>query len=205
MSSERFRPSGCGRVSRPHRGQHSRGHQLLPSAERHDAVAATGAVSDAQELVSLELRAGGTADIHVPVHRLTAAAAGGRDGRPQPPAVFARRRHGIHAGRTGAAGVCRQLRTAAVRGRPHRHRFLGVPPRVLARCAHGFRRQAWPGSVGVPGRAAISALPRAPSLPPSSCCRMDNQAWCGSRSRHCLGCSCSSMSATGTRRTGSRA
>jgi len=114
---------------------------------------ATGAVSDAQELVPPHLRAGGPPDVHVPVHRLAAAAPGGRDGRPQPPALFARRRHGISlwwdwcCWRLPAASAL-LLFAAALIGTGSSV-FHPESSRVRA---HGLRRQARPGAVGVPGR-----------------------------------------------------
>ena len=48
--------------------------------------------------------------------------------------------------------VAGRLAIAAPRGRPGRHRIVGLPSRVVARRAHGVRRAPRPGAIGLPGR-----------------------------------------------------
>ena len=102
----------------------------------------------------------GHAHLHLSVHRIAAAAAGGDVRRQEPPALFARCGHGLHAGGPAAARLRRQLRAAARRRGARRHRLLGVSSGILARGAHGLGRQARAGAVGVPGRRQPRLLRR---------------------------------------------
>src|SRR5205085_10904602 len=83
-----------------------RGHQLLPPAERHDAVAPAGAVSDAEELVSAELHAGRAPHLHLSIHRIAPAAAGGGVRRQESAPLLPGERHGVHTGGPRAARFC---------------------------------------------------------------------------------------------------
>ena len=142
--------------SRPDRGAHHLldpgRDQFLPPAERHDAVAAAGAVSHAEGLVPAELRADRAADVHLPDHRLAAATDRGHVHGSLAAAVFAVGGHGIHAGRAAAARLCRKLRAAAAGGGAGGHRIVGVSPRVFAGRPHGVGRSARARAVGLSGR-----------------------------------------------------
>ena len=134
---------------------HLRGHpvaELLPPAERHDAVAGAGALSHPQGLLRPELRPGRPDHAGFPVHGLDAAAAGRPLHRQEAPALFPDGRHGLHPGRPADDVAGQLLSPDPVRRGPDRHGLLGVPSRGLARGAHGGRRSLRPGAVAVPGR-----------------------------------------------------
>jgi hypothetical protein len=144
-------------VSPRRRGQRARNrdpcrHQFLSLAERHDAVVAAGAVSDAEELLPAHVRTDRDADIHVSDHRIAAATPHRRARGQKSATLFARGRHELHAGRAAAARLRGPLRAAPGHRRAGRHRLRGLPSRVLARGAHGLGRQARAGAIGVPGR-----------------------------------------------------
>src|SRR6185369_7031183 len=62
--------------------------ELLPFAQRHDAVAGARALSDPQELLRLDLQPGRSHHPGLSVHGLHAAARGRPLYRPPPPTVF---------------------------------------------------------------------------------------------------------------------
>ena len=148
----------------------SRGDQFLASAERHDSVAHPRAVSDPEVVLRAEFLAGRPADAHPDADRIAAPA--GRRSLHGPPAraVFARRRHGLFAGRLAAAVGGRDVWLASRGGRTGRHRFVGVSSRVVADRAHGLRRAAtvWRSrssrSVGMWGRHSARCWRRSWSL-----------------------------------------
>src|SRR5204863_3461879 len=98
------------------RRRHSRGDQRLALVERYGPVADSGDLPDPESDVSVELRADRIDCAHPATDRVAAAAAG-RDvyGSAADP-VFARRGHGVLAGRTAAALRGRQACDAAGRG-----------------------------------------------------------------------------------------
>ena len=73
--------------------------QLLPSAQRHHAVAAVGDLSDAEGRLRARLLADRPADPDLPGDGLAAAAADRHLHRQAAAALFAARRHGLDAGR----------------------------------------------------------------------------------------------------------
>ncbi len=154
------------KACRPRRGSrshllHRPGAQLRAPAQRHDAVAAAGHLSDHQGRLRPRLRPDRPDHAGVPAHRLAAAAGGRHVYRPAAAALLAGRRHGLHAGRPDRAGARRQLRAAADRRGADRHRLVDLPPRVDAHGAHGLGRPARLCAVAVPGRRTGGAVARA--------------------------------------------
>ena len=75
-------------------------------------------------------------------------------------AVFAARRHGLHACRTVADVGRAQLRRAAGGGGTGRLRFVGVPSGIVAGGAHGVGRTARARAVAVSGRRQCGFVAR---------------------------------------------
>ena len=165
-----------GERRRPHRLLRAGRDQLLPPAERHDAVAAAGAVSDAEEL--LRARASGRSGCSPSLtrsrprccSRSSAATRIGGRGRIRSRSAWASRWSGCCCCLVAQhSGVL--LLAAALIGIG----LVGVSPGVVARGAHGLRRPARPRAVGVPGRrqrglgdrAAAGGLHRAAARPAS--------------------------------------
>ena len=126
--------------------------------------------------------------------------------RPPAAALFARRRHGLHAGRPAAAVGRRQLPGAAAGGRAGRHRAR----RSSTRNPRASR--AWPRAAGTASRSRCSRSAAMPARrsgrcsPPSSCCRSASAASPGSRWRRCSRIVAAvAVSAAGTGATARRA
>jgi hypothetical protein len=149
-----------------HRLRRDSGDQLLPSAQRHDAVAAAGDLSRAEGPVRPEFRPDRPGDPGLPDYRLAAAAAGRALRRPPPDAARAAGRHTVQPRGPGGAVGRPQLSTLAPRGLSDGGRLVGVPSGILARGAHGGRRPAWPRAVAVPGRRQRRPGARSPGCRP---------------------------------------
>ena len=174
------------------------GAELRALPQRHDAVAAAGGVSAHQGVLRPRLRPDRADHAGVPADGLRAAARGRHDHRPQAPALFDGRGHGLHVRRPDRAGARGELCDAAGGRGADRHGVVGLPPRI---------RRAWRGSppaagTGSPSRCSRSAGRRARRsgrcLPPSSWCRAGRRASPGSRWWRCSPCSCCCRSAPGT-------
>src|SRR5262249_42279980 len=99
----------------------ARRRQRVAPAQRHDSVAAAGALPDVQVGVLADLRAGRPDDADAAVDRLAAAAARRPLYRSPPDAVCARRRHDDLAGRPPPALGRGHVRSAARGSGPARH------------------------------------------------------------------------------------
>ncbi len=153
---EQYQPGGGTSTRRQGGGKDRAGgadrDQLLPHAERHDAVAAAVDLSDAQGELRARFRPGRPHHPDVPGDGIAAAADDRALHRPQAEALCARHRHGFHLLRPAAAVLRHQLSDAAAGGGDGRHRIVGVPSGILARGAARLGRAAWLGAVLVPGR-----------------------------------------------------
>ena len=143
--------------SRSPRGQrgvisHPGRDQLLPPAERHDAGAPAGGLSDPARRVQPQLRPGRDADLHLPTHRLVAAAADRFLYRSSAAALFAGLRHGRDACRAGDPGPGAQLFRPAGRRHDAGARLGRLSSGIVAHRPAGLRRGPWAGAIAVPGR-----------------------------------------------------
>ena len=181
-------------------------HQLLPPAERHDAVADPLDLSIAQGDVSSLLCADRFDHAASSSHGLAAPAGRGSCGRQKADAVLAARRRGFHARRHCRAWPVAKLRDGAAVGRRRWHRLVDLPSRK----ARAWR--AWHQAVatGWRNRCFRSAATRARRSDPSLAASVVATLWAsldrlvrairGGRPFSCFG-----MSAAGTRTTASHA
>ncbi len=132
--------------------RHHPGGQLLPFHQRRHAVAAVGALSDAEDRFPAGFLADRTAHHGLPGHGVAAAAAGRHVHRQAAAALFAAGRHGILAGRTDPACDRAQLHHAFDRRGLHRSRVRHLPSGILARGATCLGRALRACPVDVPGR-----------------------------------------------------
>ena len=93
------------------------GDQLLSFPERHAAVFAACALSDAEELLPAQLRSDRLADVHIPVHGITVATHRRLLYGSHTATLFIGGRHGVHAVGVDAACVRNPLWSAAAGGR----------------------------------------------------------------------------------------
>ena len=140
------------RRPREHRFRRHPGGQLLPFHQRCHAVAAVGALPDAEVRFPARVLADRPADHGVHGHRLAAAAGDRALHRQAADALFAAGRHGLIARRPGPARHRAQLRDAADRRRLHRPRLGDFPPGILAGGAPGIGRALRLRAVHLPGR-----------------------------------------------------
>src|SRR5712692_5020276 len=140
------------RRRRKNRFQSFAGHQLLPSSQRHGAIAAARDLSPAAQHLPFGLQPGGPDRLHLHLHRIAPAAARRTLQRPPPQTVFPGYRHGHHASGPADLVARPQLRHRARRGGAGGHGLLRVSSRIFARGAHGFRWTARHGAVAVSSR-----------------------------------------------------
>src|SRR6266852_4266702 len=140
------------RRRRKNRFQSFAGHQLLPSSQRHGAIAAPRDLSAAAQHLPPGLRPGRLDRLHLHLHRIAPAAARRALQRPPPQTVFPGHRHGHHAGGPADLVARPQLRHRARRGGAGGHGLLRVSSRIFSRGAHGFRWTARHGAVAVSSR-----------------------------------------------------
>ena len=126
--------------------------ELLPSAQRHDAVAGARPLSHPQDLLRPELQPGRPDHARLSVHGVDVATAGRPLHRPAPTAVFPDHRHRPHADRPPADVARRHVSRDPDRRHADRHGLVDLPSRGLARGAHGGRRTLWARTVPLPGR-----------------------------------------------------
>ena len=134
---------------------HLLGHpvaELLPSAQRHDAVAGARALSHPQELLRAELQPGRLDHPGLPVHGLHAATPGRPLHRPPPTTLFPDRRHRPHPGRPAVDVPSLGVSRDPARRHVDRDGLVDLPSRSLPRGAHGGRRTLRARPVPVPGR-----------------------------------------------------
>ena len=134
---------------------HLLGHpvaELLPFAQRHDAVAGARALSHPQELLRPELQPGRPDHPGLPVHGLHAATRGRPLHRPPPATVFPDGRHRPHPDRPPADVPSLDVSRDPARRHVDRDGLVDLPSRSLPRGAHGGRRTLWARPVPVPGR-----------------------------------------------------
>ena len=126
--------------------------QLLALPQRHDAVVDRGDLSPAQRRISLEFRADRRDHAHLSGLRLPFAAHHRHLHRQASQALFAQRRHVLHAGRHRHAGLCAELRQRAGGGRTDRRGVRDLSSGILAHRAPGLGRPSWPGAIDFSGR-----------------------------------------------------
>ena len=127
-----FRPLSLQlRLKREIFGAHSRQPQFLSSAQRSDAVTPAVDLSDAEADIRFELQTDWAHHAREPDHCLIAAAGDRHLHGPPPATTFARRRHGVHARRDGAARIRAELRGRTCGRRAHRARFRRFPSRIV--------------------------------------------------------------------------
>ena len=126
--------------------------QLLPSVERHDAIADVGDLSAAQRKPGAELRAGRSHLGDLSADRVDAAAGGRLFERQAADAVLAAGFDGLHDGRACRVVAEPHLCAADLRRSPRRSRLGDLPSRIIARRAHGVGRPVRTGAIAVPGR-----------------------------------------------------
>ena len=134
-----------------------------PPDQRHDPVADPGDLPDHQGQLRPRLHADRDHHAHVPGRRLAAPARRRHVHRPQPPALFDRRRHGLHPRRAGQPRLRPELRDHPRLRRLHRHRLVHLPSRSDPHGALRLRRKAGAGPGHLPGRRAVRRRPRAAS------------------------------------------
>ena len=136
--------------------------QRLAHAQRHDAVARAGALSGVPRPAVADLLPDRHHHLHLPAHRL-AAAADHRllrsTGGPAPYALPAAM--GFSLIGLAALAYRRQLSGAARLRRADRRRQRGLSSRSLARRARRLRRTLRPGAEPVPGRRQFRPVARA--------------------------------------------
>lgn len=130
-------------------------------AERRAPGADPCAVSVGQGHVQPELRADRHHHLHLPAHRLRAAAAGGRIHRPSAATSIAGVRHGVHARGTGVVRARDAVFHPRVRRRAYRHGLGHLPSGSLTAGAPRVRRPAWLRPVALPGGRQPRELARA--------------------------------------------
>ena len=139
----------------PRHQHHLLGHpgaELLPFAQRHDAVAGARALSHPQELLRPELQPGRSDHPGLPVHGLHAATLGRPLHRPPPTTVFPDGRHRPHPDRPAVDVPSLGVSRDPARRHVDRDGLVDLPSRSLPRGAHGGRRTLWARPVPVPGR-----------------------------------------------------
>ena len=123
---------------------------------------------------ALSFGADRAAHLHLPDHRL-AAAAGRRlltDRTPRPYSLAV----GMGFTLVGLVLLASPATTRCCCGRrADRHRLVGLSPRILARRAHGLRRPARTGAIRVSGRRQCRLGRPARCSRPSSCCRVASE------------------------------
>ncbi len=122
------------------------------SAQRHDAVADPGDLSDHQDGLWAGFRPDRSDHPDLPDHGLAVPAPGRRLYRQEPDALFDGRRHGLHPHRADRPRLCRQLWAAADLGGLRRARLLDLPPGSDPHGAQRLGRAARVGAGHLPGR-----------------------------------------------------